>query len=63
MCEMLFMKEGSSLETWYQGFLLGAGHAGALCLAHTKTPESQEERWCSSETMLFIVSYSDQLSW
>ena len=30
-------------------------------IAHTKSPESQEESWCSSETMLFAqtVKYSE----
>lgn len=37
--------EGSSLETSTQGFLLGAGHIRTLCLAGSKTPDSQKECW------------------
>ena len=29
-------------------FIPGAGHVGALCLARTKTPDSQKESWCSA---------------
>lgn len=39
---------GSSLETRHQGFFLGAGHTGVLCLAPIRTPDSRKESRCSA---------------
>lgn len=33
--------------------LLGDGDIGRLCLAHTRIPDSQKERRCSEQTILF----------
>lgn len=45
---------GSSLEMQCPGVLLVDCHAGMLCQAHTKMPESLKEGSCSSSTTLFI---------
>lgn len=63
----IFMK-WSSLETQYPGFSLGAAHLGTLCLAHTKSPDSQKENsqkafsinHMTGITRLGTVSHSDQ---
>lgn len=47
--EILSAWEDSSLETEHSGFLLGAGHTGALCLEHTNFLDSQKESWCSAD--------------
>lgn len=46
MCEVLSHR--SSLENQHLGFLFGAAHVGALCLAHTKMLESQEGKQACS---------------
>ena len=44
--------------TQYPGFLLGAAHIGALCLAHTKIPDSQKESKSSAQIALFVFQFS-----
>lgn len=42
MCRMLFVYQGSSLETPFPGLWFGAGYEGTLGLAQTKIPDSQK---------------------
>ena len=46
------VNQGSSTETWHPGILLEALHTAALCLAHTRGPDSQRDVRRSAWTTL-----------
>lgn len=44
---------GTLLRDFAQGLYLRAGPVDSICLARTKTPDSQQESRCLAETILF----------
>ena len=61
LCQQVWnVYSGSSWETHYPRFPLGAGHMGTLGWAHTKVPHFQKESSCSASTTLFAQKVQAQ---